>query len=161
MRRGQIAQGLRRAKNVEISSQTLSQRLLLLPAILAGEFDPDLAFFSLHTVGRAAFAAGGLDPRVAVLDDEGFLFHGFADQALGLLTHSLLRHLSAPRHNFGCGLIARGLRMSNEGDGIERTAVTSRRRRKNPRYAPERFRPHKAPWPTSRLSRWPLDRSGP
>src|SRR5258707_4422072 len=76
----------------KVSVARLSKCLLLVAALLAGEFDASGAFFGLDAVGRAAFAAGGLDPRVALLDDKGLLFHGLADQALGLLAHRLLRH---------------------------------------------------------------------
>src|SRR6478609_4901130 len=72
------------------------QRLLLVPAILAGELDAGLALWRLHTVRGAAFTANGLDPGIALLDDDGFLFHRFADQALGLLTQGLFRQSSSP-----------------------------------------------------------------
>src|SRR5665213_2179520 len=74
----------------------LSQRLLLVPALLAGEFHPRGAFFRRDAVGRAAFAAQRLDAGIALLHDDGLAFHGFADQALGLLAHRLLRHPLSP-----------------------------------------------------------------
>src|SRR5438105_13610682 len=64
-----------------------SKRLLLVPAILAGVLHPRRASFGLQPVRRAAFAADRLDPGVALFDDEVFLFHRLADQALSLLTH--------------------------------------------------------------------------
>lgn len=69
-----------------------SQRLLLVPALLAGEFHPRGASFRRDAVGRAAFAADSLDAGVALLHDDGLAFHGFADQALGLFPHRLFRH---------------------------------------------------------------------
>ena len=72
------------------------QRHLLIAALLADVFDAGGALFRLDAVRRAAFAADRLDPGIALLDDEGLLFHRLADQALGLLTHRLLRHRPAP-----------------------------------------------------------------
>jgi len=72
------------------------QRLLLMPAILAGELDSGLTLFRLDPVRGAALAADRLDAGRALLDDEGFLFHRFADQALGLLTQRLFRQSSSP-----------------------------------------------------------------
>src|SRR5439155_20513916 len=66
------------------------QRLLLLSAILADEFDAGFASGGLHAVGRAAFAAHLLDPGVALFHDKVLLFHRLADQALGLLAHRWL-----------------------------------------------------------------------
>ena len=37
-----------------------------------------------------------IDPRVALLDDKGLLFHGLADQALSLFPHRLLVHPPHP-----------------------------------------------------------------
>ena len=72
------------------------QRLLLVPALLAGELDPRRALFRRDAVRRAAFAAGGLDAGIALLHDQRLAFHGFADQALGLLAHRLLVHPLPP-----------------------------------------------------------------
>ncbi len=72
------------------------QRHLLVAALLADVLDAGGAFFGLDAVRRAAFAAHRLDPGVALFDDEGLLFHRFADQPLGLLAHRLLRHRPAP-----------------------------------------------------------------
>ena len=72
------------------------QRLLLVSAILASELDPGLAFFRLDPIRRAALAADGLDAGRALLDDDGLLFHRFADQALGLFTQGLFRQSSSP-----------------------------------------------------------------
>ena len=72
------------------------QRLLLVPAILAGELDAGLALWRLHTIRGAAFTADGLDAGITVLYDDGLLFHRFADQALGLLTQGLFRQSSSP-----------------------------------------------------------------
>ena len=66
-----------------------SQRLLLVAALLAGEFHPRRASIGRDAVGRAAFAADRLDPGMALLHDEGLACHGFADQALGLFPHRL------------------------------------------------------------------------
>ena len=68
------------------------ERLLLVAAFLAGEFHPGRALGRRDTVGRAAFSAGGLDAGIALLHHNGLPRHGFADQALGLLAHRLLRH---------------------------------------------------------------------
>ena len=65
-------------------------------AFLADEFYAGCAFFGLDAVGRAAFATGRFDPRIALLDDDGLLFHRLADQSLGLFPHRLLRHRTAP-----------------------------------------------------------------
>src|SRR3954453_23474035 len=72
------------------------QRLLLMPAILAGELDAGLALWRLHPVRGAAFTADGLDAGITLLDDDGFLFHRVADQALGLLAQGLFRQNSSP-----------------------------------------------------------------
>ena len=72
------------------------QRFLLVPALLAGEFDAALAFWRLHPVRGAALAADRLDPGIALLDDDGLLFHRFADQALGLLSQGLFGQSSSP-----------------------------------------------------------------
>src|SRR6266581_4398139 len=74
------------------------QRLLLVSAFLAGEFHPPLASFGRKAVRRAAFPAGRLDTGLALLDDEGFLFHRFADQPFSLFPHRLFRHPSSPIH---------------------------------------------------------------
>jgi len=65
------------------------KRLLLVPAILAGEFDAGLAPRRLDAVRSAAFAAHRLDAGIALFDDEGFLLHRLADHALGFLAHRL------------------------------------------------------------------------
>ena len=65
---------------------------LLVAALLAGEFDAGGALLGLQAVWRATFAASCLDPRIALLDGQGLLGHGLADQALGLLAHRLLVH---------------------------------------------------------------------
>jgi len=65
-------------------------------ALLAGEFHAGRAFFRQDAIWRAAFSARGLDAGIALLDDEGLAFHGFADQALGLFPHRLLRHSLLP-----------------------------------------------------------------
>src|SRR5580692_11403177 len=80
------------------------QRLLLVPAFLAGKFDARRAFFRREAVGRAAFAANGLDSGIALLHDERLERHGFADQAFGLFPLRLLRHLSAPAMKTEAGL---------------------------------------------------------
>src|SRR5579862_2333127 len=68
------------------------QRLLPVPALLARELHPRRTLFGQHAVWRAALAADRLDPGIALLHDDRLLRHGFADQALGLLAHRLLRH---------------------------------------------------------------------
>ena len=82
----------------------VSERLLLLPAFLAGEFDAGRALFRQDAVGRATFAANGLNSGIALLHDERLARHGFADQALGLFPHRLLRHLSVPAMKTEAGL---------------------------------------------------------
>src|SRR5262245_29143202 len=71
------------------------QRLLLVPAFLAGELDPGLARLSRNAIGRAALAAFGFDAGVAGLDRDVAL-HRLLDQPLGLLAHGLLRHCGVP-----------------------------------------------------------------
>src|SRR4051794_18035522 len=73
-------------------AKEFSERLLLVPALLAGEFHAGRALFSRNAIWRTAFSASSLDPRVALLHDNGFARHGLADQALGLLPHRLLGH---------------------------------------------------------------------
>ena len=73
-----------------------SKRLLLVAALLAGEFHPRAAFLRRDAIWRAAFAASRLDAGIALLNDNGLARHGFADQALGLFPHRLLRHSPAP-----------------------------------------------------------------
>src|ERR1700692_1670475 len=82
-----------------------SQRLLLVAALLAGEFHPRCALFRRDTVRRAAFAAKRLDTGIALLHDQRLARHGFADQALGLLAHPFLRHLNRTRADRRLGLI--------------------------------------------------------
>jgi hypothetical protein len=75
-----------------------SKRLLLVAALLADEFHPGCAFFRRDPIRRAAFTAHRLDAGIALLHHQRFTFHGFADQALGLLAHRLLRHQLLPVH---------------------------------------------------------------
>ena len=75
---------------------TGSKRNLLVAALLADEFHAARTFLGRHSIGRAAFAAGRLDAGVALLHDDRFAFHGFADQPLGLFAHRLLRHPPTP-----------------------------------------------------------------
>jgi hypothetical protein len=76
--------------------EEFSERLLLVSALLAGEFDAGRAFLSRNAIWRAAFSASSLDPGIALLNHNCLSRHGFTDQALGLFAHRLLRHLSAP-----------------------------------------------------------------
>src|SRR5271169_5884371 len=78
------------------SLASTSQRLLLVAALLAGELDPRGAPFRRDAVWRAALSANGLDAGIALLHDNGLARHGFADQALGLFAHRLLRHSLIP-----------------------------------------------------------------
>src|SRR6267142_3170519 len=78
------------------TAKEFSERLLLVPALLAGEFHAGRALFSRNAIWRTAFSASSLDPGVALLHDNGFARHGLADQALGLLPHRLLGHPPAP-----------------------------------------------------------------
>ena len=80
------------------------KRLLLVSALLAGEFDTGRALCGRDAIWRAAFSAGSLDPGIALLNDNGLARHGFADQALGLLAHRLLRHSPAPVMRTGAAL---------------------------------------------------------
>src|SRR5262245_48020957 len=68
------------------------KRGLFMSAGLAAECDPARAALGRDAVGGAAFAANRLNARVALFHDKSPLFHGFADQPLGLLPHRLLRH---------------------------------------------------------------------
>ena len=72
--------------------EELSERLLLVSALLAGEFDAGRALCGRDAIWRAAFSANSLNAGIALLHDDGLPRHGFADQALGLLAHRLLRH---------------------------------------------------------------------
>ena len=103
------------------------KRFLLVPALLAGELDAGRTLLRLEAVGSAAFAAGGLDPGVALFDDEGLLFHGLADQALGLLAHRLLRHQPHLSWNALAALL--GLPLSHSGIGRHAASgvITARR----------------------------------
>src|SRR5665213_400597 len=74
----------------------LSKRLLLVPALLADEFDAGRALLRRNPVGRAAFAALGLDAGIALLHHDGLARHGFANQTLGLFSHLVLRHSPLP-----------------------------------------------------------------
>src|SRR5258708_4720691 len=79
-------------------SRAALQRRLLVSAFLADELDAGLALGGRDLVGRAAFAAGGIDAGVALLDDDGLAFHRLADQPLGLFTHcSLVDHDALPK----------------------------------------------------------------
>src|SRR6266403_6000709 len=79
-----------------MAAEEFLKRLLLVSALLAGEFDAGRALCGRDAIWRAAFSAGRLDPGIALLHDNGLARHGFADQALGLFTHRLLRHPPAP-----------------------------------------------------------------
>lgn len=71
-----------------------SQRLLLLAAFLAPEGYACLSRSRRDAIGRAAFAAFRLDPRLALLDGDAFALQRFLDQAFGLVAHRLLRHVA-------------------------------------------------------------------
>jgi hypothetical protein len=79
-----------------MTAEESSKRLLLEPAFLAREFHAGRAFFSRDAIWRTAFPASSLDAGIALLHDDGLARHGFADQALGLFPHRLLRHPPAP-----------------------------------------------------------------
>jgi hypothetical protein len=72
------------------------KRLLLVSALLAGEFHAGRAFCRRDAIWRAAFSTGRLDAGIALLNDDSLARHGFADQALGLFPHRLLRHPLLP-----------------------------------------------------------------
>ena len=101
--------GLRQAAHPQMrncaSGNDRSKRLLLVAALLAGEFDAGGAFFGLEAVRRAALAAGGLDAGIALLNDDSLARHGFADQALGLFAHRLLRHPHLPVMRTAAGAV--------------------------------------------------------
>jgi len=67
--------------------EELSESLLLVSALLAGEFDAGRALCGRDAIWRAAFSASSFDPGIALLHDDGLARHGFADQARGLLAH--------------------------------------------------------------------------
>ena len=79
-----------------MTAEKSSERLLLVSALLAGEFDAGRAPCGRDAIWRAAFSANRLNAGIALLHDDGLARHGFADQALGLLAHRLLRHPPAP-----------------------------------------------------------------
>src|SRR5579872_6910 len=72
------------------SQRRYLKRLLLVPALLAGEFRPRDAALGRDAVRRPAFSANRLDAGVALFDDQRLARHGLADQALGLFAHRLL-----------------------------------------------------------------------
>ena len=84
--------------------EELSESLLLVSALLAGEFDAGRALCGRDAIWCAAFSANSLNAGIALLHDDGLARHGFADQALGLLAHRLLRHSPAPVMRTGAGL---------------------------------------------------------
>ena len=67
-----------------------SQRCLLVSAFLAGEWHAELSLRGLDAVGRAALAACGLDPGLALLDGDALALHRLLDEPLGFLAHLLL-----------------------------------------------------------------------
>src|SRR6202048_3649742 len=79
-----------------IAAEKFPKRLLLMAALLAGEFHADSAFCRGDAIGRAAFSAGRLNAGIALLNSERLARHGFADEALGLFPHRLLRHPPLP-----------------------------------------------------------------
>ena len=85
-----------------MAAEEFLKRLLLVSALLAGEFDAGRALCGRDAIWRAAFSAGSLDPGIALLHDNGLARHGFADQALGFLAHRLLRHSLAPVMRTSC-----------------------------------------------------------
>ena len=84
--------------------EEFSKCLLLVSALLAGEFDARRALCGRDAIWRAAFSASSLNAGIALLHDNGLARHGFADQALGLLAHRLLRHSPAPVMRTGAAL---------------------------------------------------------
>src|ERR1700737_1087708 len=84
------------AAPLAMAAEKFSKRLLLMAALLAGEFHADSAFCRGDAIGRAAFSAGRLNAGIALLNSERLARHGFADQALGLFPHRLLRHPPLP-----------------------------------------------------------------
>src|SRR6266446_5176908 len=82
--------------------EELSESLLLVSALLAGEFDAGRALCGRDAIWCAAFSANSLNAGIALLHDDGLARHGFADQALGLLAHRLLRHSLAPVMRTSC-----------------------------------------------------------
>ena len=84
--------------------EELSESLLLVSALLAGEFDAGRAPCGRDAIWRAAFFANRLNAGIALLHDDGLARHGFADQALSLLAHRLLRHSHAPVMRTGAAL---------------------------------------------------------
>src|SRR3979409_2165410 len=73
-----------------------SARPVLMESLLSGVFHPGCAFCRRDAIGRAAFSAHRFDAGIALLNDDGLARHGFADQALGLFAHRLLRHPLLP-----------------------------------------------------------------
>src|SRR5579863_8026508 len=108
--------------------RNLSKRLLLVAALLAGEFHPRRAAFSRDAIWRAAFAANRLDAGIALLHDDGLARHGFADQALGLFAHRLLRHSLRTCRGQGGSLIARGTRDASSRVRISREWMSACKR---------------------------------
>ena len=92
--------------------EEFSERHLLVPALLAGEFHAGRALFSRNAIWRAAFSANSLNAGIALLHDDGLARHGLADQALGLFAHRLLGHPACTRDGNHNRLIALRLRLA-------------------------------------------------
>jgi hypothetical protein len=56
--------------------EEISERHLLVPALLAGEFHAGRALFSRNAIWRAAFSANSLNAGIALLHDDGLARHG-------------------------------------------------------------------------------------
>lgn len=58
-----------------------SQRVLLMPTLLALELGPGLPGRNFHAIDDAAFSAFGFHTRVALFYCDGFLFHRLSHHA--------------------------------------------------------------------------------
>jgi hypothetical protein len=79
-----------------MTAEEFLKRLLLVSALLTGELHAGRAFGRQEAIWRAAFSARRLDAGIALLNNNGLALHCFADQALGLFAHRLLRHPPIP-----------------------------------------------------------------
>ena len=74
----------------------LLERLLLVATFLARVFRARNALLDRNAIGCAALSALRLDPRIALLHDEGFTFHRLANETLGLRAHRIFVHPHIP-----------------------------------------------------------------
>jgi hypothetical protein len=82
----------RARRNRAPASDRALQRPLLVAAFLAGVGNAGLAWRRRDSVGRAALAADGFDPGIALLDGDGLALQRLSHQSLGFVALRLFRH---------------------------------------------------------------------